>query len=55
MANNEQSNPDSEAAKWFTLILVTVTLYVAAAFIFVIMPHVDADTSRPEVQYGQPH
>lgn len=53
MANDAHSNPDSEAIKWFIIVLVSVFLYVAVSFTFVITSPVKPNNSRPEVQYGQ--
>ena len=53
MAHNEHTNPDAETKKWFAITVIAVTLYVTAAFTFVITAHIEPDTTRPEVQYGQ--
>lgn len=58
MANDTQTNPDAEAKKWFTIVLVGAFLYVATVFAFVITRDVESDNpgnSGTEVQqHGQP-
>jgi hypothetical protein len=58
MAGNQNTTPDSEATKWFTLAMIGTMLYVGAVFTFVLSQKVGneaAEAQAVEVQeHGQP-
>ena len=54
MADNGQINPDAEAKKWFTILILGALLYVSTVFTFVVTREVESDNAPPEVQqHGQ--
>jgi hypothetical protein len=59
MADNEQTNPDSEARKWFVIALVCACLYVGVVFTFVINGNLDSEPEQSQQQSlakeGLPH
>jgi hypothetical protein len=54
MSDDAPTNPDAEAKKWFTIVLVGAFLYVTTVFTFVITRDVESDNAGAEVQeHGQ--
>lgn len=54
MADDAENNPDAEAKKWFTIMIVAAFLYVATVAAFVISRDVETDNTAVEVQqHGQ--
>ncbi len=48
-------DPDVEAKKWFTIVIVGAFLYVSTVVTFVISRDVQPDNPAPEGQHGQSH
>jgi hypothetical protein len=53
MADNAQTNPDSEAKKWFTIAIVGAVLYVSTVFAFVIGRDAGPSAQPQEPRHGQ--